>query len=212
MTKSVVSKVGVARSAWRVARDIRQGFLRRQLYCQFMGRNDLVFDIGANEGNRTKIFAQLSRQVIAVEPQPSCVTSLQAQFGANPKIRIVPKALGAREGSAEIMISNATGISSLSPTWVQAVRDSGRFSGFTWAGKQTVEVTTLDSLIEEFGSPGFIKIDVEGYEFEVLSGLSRPVRALSFEFVPEYLAAAFNVSTTSVPWAIRVSITPLANR
>jgi hypothetical protein len=72
---------------------------------------------------------------------------------------------------------------------VQAVRDSGGFSEFTWTGKQTIEVTTLDSLIEEFGSPGFIKIDVEGYEFEVLSGLSRPVRALSFEF-PEYLAAA----------------------
>ncbi|MBZ5684381.1 MAG: FkbM family methyltransferase [Acidobacteriia bacterium] len=165
--------------------------MRGRLYRQFMGMNDLVFDIGANAGNRTKVFAQLSKQVIAVEPQPSCVKSLQAQFSANPKIRVVPKALGAREGSAEIMISNATVISSLSPAWVQAVRESGRFSQFTWAGKGTVEVTTLDSLIEEFGSPGFIKIDVEGYEFEVLSGLSRPVRALSFEFVPEYLAAAF---------------------
>jgi len=42
-------------------------------------------------------------------------------------------------------------------------------------------------LIDEYGYPTFVKIDVEGYEFEVLSGLSKPIRALSIEFTPEYL-------------------------
>jgi hypothetical protein len=43
-------------------------------------------------------------------------------------------------------------------------------------------VTTLDALIGEYGEPCFIKIDIEGYEAEVLAGRSRSVQALVFEF------------------------------
>jgi FkbM family methyltransferase len=129
--------------------------------------------------------------VVAVEPQDSCMKLLKAEFGGNPKVRLVRKAVGAREGSAEIMVSNANTLSSLSSEWVDAVRNSGRFSDYSWHRKERVEVTTLDSLIRTFGIPTFIKIDVEGYEFQALSGLSFPVRAISFEFVPEYLEGAF---------------------
>jgi hypothetical protein len=44
-----------------------------------------------------------------------------------------------------------------------------------------VPVTTLDALIAAHGVPAFVKIDVEGMEDAVLSGLSRAVSALSFE-------------------------------
>jgi len=47
-----------------------------------------------------------------------------------------------------------------------------------------VEVATLDDLIQRHGEPAFCKIDVEGFELDVLTGLSRPVRALSFEYLP----------------------------
>jgi hypothetical protein len=45
-------------------------------------------------------------------------------------------------------------------------------------------MTTLDALIGEHGEPAFCKIDVEGYEMEVLKGLSRPLACLSFEYIP----------------------------
>jgi hypothetical protein len=53
-----------------------------------------------------------------------------------------------------------------------------------------VRVTTLDALIERFGVPRFCKIDVEGFEREVLRGLSRPIPFVSFEFSRELFTDA----------------------
>jgi len=48
-----------------------------------------------------------------------------------------------------------------------------------------VEATTLDSLMEKYGEPFHIKIDVEGYELEVVSGLSKRVGSIQFEYIME---------------------------
>jgi hypothetical protein len=94
-------------------------------------------------------------------------------------------ALGEKEGSAEISIcKEAPTISTMSEKW----KLKGRFSNdFTWSGIQQVEVTTLDKLIREFGVPHFCKIDVEGYEAQVLNGLSQPIPVISFEFMTEFV-------------------------
>ncbi len=47
-------------------------------------------------------------------------------------------------------------------------------------------MVTLDSLIERYGMPAFVKIDVEGFEIEVLSGLSHPVAMVSVEYLPGF--------------------------
>ena len=48
-----------------------------------------------------------------------------------------------------------------------------------------MEITTLDQLIAQHGLPDFIKVDVEGFELEVVQGLSRPVKLISLEWTPE---------------------------
>lgn len=55
---------------------------------------------------------------------------------------------------------------------------------------QTVSVTTLDQLIADFGKPDYIKIDVEGFENEVLLGLSQPVPLVSVEFHAKEISLA----------------------
>ena len=89
------------------------------------------------------------------------------------------------------MVCNANTISSMSREWIDSVKKSGRFRNYSWDKTQTVSMTTLDQLIEEYGIPAFTKIDVEGFEYEVLKGLSQPLKALSLEFTPEFIASTF---------------------
>ena len=154
-------------------------------YRGFVAPGDLCFDVGANVGNRVKVFLRLGARVVAVEPQRECAKVLRSVFGRDPGFTLVEKALGATEGEAEMFISGANTISSLSPSWIEAVTKSGRFGDQRWDRKQKIALTTLDRLIAEHGAPSFVKIDVEGFEYDVIRGLSRPVAALSLEWTPE---------------------------
>ena len=118
---------------------------------------------------------------------------LRIMYGKDKKVHLVQKALGESEGEGEITISNDIMIASLSEEWIQAVKKSGRCpeENYSWEKKQAIQITTLDQLISQYGIPAFIKIDVEGYEYQVLQGLHQPVRALSLEFTPELLEPTF---------------------
>ena len=71
-------------------------------------------------------------------------------------------------------------------------QSTGRFGVDTSEQRRTVSLRRLDSLLAEGVIPiaDYIKIDVEGFEAEVLAGLSRPVAALSFEFTTIQRAVA----------------------
>ena len=68
---------------------------------------------------------------------------------------------------------------------------TGRFSNSNWDKKIMVDVTTLDDLIIKFGEPNYIKIDVEGFEHEVILGLTKKSGIISFEFTSEFIDDAF---------------------
>jgi FkbM family methyltransferase len=156
-------------------------------YSQFVPAGSVCFDVGANVGNRVKVFLKLGAKVVAVEPQQQCQRILRSIFQGNPNFTLVPKAMGAAEGQAEIAIADVSTVSSMNQEWMEKVQSTGKFGDVQWSKKVMVPVTTLDKLIKTHGVPAFIKIDVEGYEYQVIQGLTRPVKSLSLEFTPEFL-------------------------
>ena len=168
----------------QIKKNEAEGFRRRKLfYSSFIRKDDLCFDVGANMGNRVSPLLAIGSKVVAVEPQKNCYRFLQYKFGN--KIKIVTKGLGEGDGIKDFHISDSSVISSFSDEWINSVKD-GRFKGSSWNKTEKVEMTTLDHLIAEYGEPSFIKIDVEGYELEVLKGLTKPIKMISFEYtVPE---------------------------
>jgi FkbM family methyltransferase len=136
-------------------------------------------------GNRLWAWTALGARVVGVEPQPLCMQFLRRCYGRRAKVTLVEEAVGATPGEQTLWISTRTPtVTTLSTPWIQAVQQVPSFAHVQWEKQVAVKVTTLDALIDRYGEPAFCKIDVEGYELAVLQGLSRPLAALSFEYIP----------------------------
>jgi FkbM family methyltransferase len=176
-----------------VYRPARQAYLRllnqghhnwrqeaRGFYRQFVPRGGLVFDVGANVGNYTDVYLSLGAGVVAVEPNPELAERLRLRCGSR-RLSVEQVALSNAEGSAELRLGFDLAHSSISDEWVDLVRADEDLPE-RWSGSVTVPVTTMDTLIARHGVPDFVKIDVEGAERDVLSGLNQAVPSISFEF------------------------------
>ena len=182
---------GLLRSLIVYWRPGRQKGLRR-LYRPLVGPGDLVFDVGAHLGDRSVAFAALGARVVALEPQPQIVPWLRRLVGRNDRIIVRAEAVGRAEGTAHLAISRRTPtVSTLAETWRKKLPEANPgFRRVRWDDAAEVPVITLDALIDTYGLPRFCKIDVEGYEAEVLAGLTHPIPSVSVEFVSGGLEVA----------------------
>ncbi len=145
-------------------------------------RSILVFDVGANIGVKAQTMRDKGARVVCFEPQPGCAIRLRERFALDPELVVVEEALGREPGAADLSICDqANTISTMAGSW-----KGGRFKGYDWNRTISVQVSTLEAAIARFGSPDYCKVDVEGFELEVLMGLETALPLLSFEFTKEF--------------------------
>ena len=150
-------------------KNIRENRRQKQFYNSLINTSDLCFDIGANLGFKSKIFLSLGAKVIAIEPQSSCIKELKKI--KNNNFKCFQFAVGSKNEEKELQLANHVEVATFSQSFI----DYFETEDLKWTKTETVKVKTLDSLIEDHGTPDFCKIDIEGYELEVLSALTKSI-------------------------------------
>lgn len=165
-----------------------------QLYRGILPAARLIFDIGAYDGHKTAAFLEISEKVICCEPDPDSFALLQARFRKQTdKVELLNCAIYNRR-TEMVLERNYKGsaFNTLNPAWKNILeKDNGNrwqeVIRFDEKIRVTVETLTLDDLVQRYGIPDLIKIDVEGSELQALEALSQPIRFISFEcLLPDF--------------------------
>jgi FkbM family methyltransferase len=154
------------RFAVRVLRRFQGGYEERfrQALRVELRPGDCIWDVGANVGEYTKEFAEVVGEegaVVAIEPSPACLEPLEVLHREAPRVVVLPLALADDDGMTDFsLVGGPTGVANrIGPGAEQTVE---------------VRVARVDTLIDEgVPRPNLVKIDVEGFEGNVIDGMPR---------------------------------------
>jgi FkbM family methyltransferase len=152
--------------------------IEKKFYSTYLKKGDLCFDIGANIGGKPNIFNRLHSRIVAVEPDPQAFLLLKRRFGHHKNIILYNCAIAANSGSTTLFIADNPTLSTIDAINKSQLTSDPRFNQH-YIKEINVNVLTLDILIEKHGIPKYIKIATVGYEYEILKGLSLPIKYLS---------------------------------
>lgn len=154
---------------------------------------DLVVDVGANVGQFALELIEhgYAGRIVSVEPLPQAHASLQAAAAPFPRWTVLqPMALGADEGMVEFQVAGNSVSSSVLAMLERHVQAA---PGSAPVGTLQVRQTTLDRALGGTlaGARALLKIDVQGYERQVLAGATQalqqaPLVLLEMSVVPLY--------------------------
>ena len=151
---------------------------------------DLAFDVGAYTGDSIPGIRSLGyKHIVCFEPDPKNFSTLQSNYGKDKDITLVQKAVSNTDNSIIKMYStrNLPFLNTLSKDWITETRHK-QFYRPNQFEEFDVETITLDTFTKSLGkTPSYVKIDVEGHEYQVLDGMGSFIQPelLSFEYISE---------------------------
>lgn len=155
----------------------------------------IAVDIGANFGLYSWALSKLYRQVVAFEPNEEA-SALLRQW-RSPKVRLVPIGLSNASGNAKFFIPVARGLRL--DGW--ASLDAQNCREAEEVIEKNIPLRTLDSF--DLEDVGFIKIDVEGHEREVLAGGAKTICAHRPHLLIELRRNADEITELLAGWGYR---------
>jgi FkbM family methyltransferase len=160
--------------------DIEEHFYRGLLSGLDIG---LIFDVGANVGDKAEVFSRIAQRVVCFEPDPRLAEHLRRRFRNQPKVVVEQCGISNHEGWAELhAYDGGSAYNTFNERQHERVVGSHREHQLI-----RVPLVTLDKMMARYGRPVYLKVDVEGHEREVFEGLSQPVSFVSFEAnLPEF--------------------------
>jgi FkbM family methyltransferase len=162
-------------------------------YCDLLAqqRGRLAFDVGANGGFVTGMFAGGFEKVVALEPAEESFERLQATEGQRPNVVALQMAVSRHVGEVTLTVA-AEAIESGQLVTADPVPES-------WGevvDQRSVPCTTLDALTTRFGSPDLVKIDVEGHEDLVMDGATKLIAGRATKWMIEHHSPSLKASCT----------------
>jgi FkbM family methyltransferase len=146
-------------------------------------KEPLFLDIGGNQGAAIDVFLRKSPdcKIYSFEPNPEVFGSLRSRFETNARVTLFNCGLGERAGAFKLFVPvyrgyAFDGLGSLSPD----VDDSWLAQTVFFYNKKCLHIRELNCEIKRLDdlelAPFFMKVDVEGFELEVLRGGEATVR------------------------------------
>ena len=142
----------------------------------------MYFDIGSNIGSWSLENINLCDKIISIEASTITFTRLVNNC-KNDKIILLNYAVcNNNDDDITFYQANCDLLSTINKDWL--TKDTSRFYNHPYI-EITCKTITIDKLIEQYGMPDLIKIDVEGGEYECITSLTQKVQMLCFEWASE---------------------------
>lgn len=151
-------------------RDAFKGaLLRLRKLLRELPEGSLAIDCGANVGDVSAFLLSKGLKVIAFEPDPAALHVLRSRLATDPRVKIEPKAVGAKPGRAPFYQTQSVSSGEIADTIASSLMRREVHMG---APVSEVEIVDLVAYIEALSEPvRILKLDIEGYEAEVLEAL-----------------------------------------
>ena len=132
-----------------------------------------ILDIGGSVGNTAELYANAFPldKIYVFEPIRSSFEMLQQNTRKYPNITIENKAIGNEIGRRTIQLANRISSSSLFKLKETRYKE-GFGNKIALDGTEEIEITSLNEYLPRGTSIKIMKLDVQGYEIEVLRGAS----------------------------------------
>lgn len=142
----------------------------------------LYFDIGANVGKWCLANINKCDKIIAVEASEKIFKTLKENFKNNDNIICLNYAVCNQDNST-VKFYEYGCVSTINKNWL--CKETSRFykTPYTLTTAKTIK---LDTLIEQYGKPDLIKIDVEGAEHRAIASLNQKIDTICFEWAQEF--------------------------